>query len=149
VADWDQFDYAFTCPPGIDGDLTLGYEKVLNQVRTECAGLDMSTAAVLRVSVLVGWYIKHMHTSRRPYGEDSGYSTPAMEKNAVQAWSVVAAEHDAYVQQLRSKARNTTSVVPTEDVANMVKTVLSKVTDPAQRADLQDKFIEEMERVGI
>jgi hypothetical protein len=149
VADWDQFDYAFTCPPGLDEDLQLGYKQMLEQYRAECAGLDMSTVAILRVGTLASQYVRHLNTSRKPYGSPEGFVNPAMEKNSWLAWLNAAREHDEYVTKLRSRQQAQGNVVPAETVSAIVVNVLSRITDAALRARLQDQFVEEMERAGI
>jgi hypothetical protein len=149
VADWDQFDYAFQCPAGVDEDLTVGYEKMLASYRGECSGLDMSSSAVLRIASLCASYIRHLNTARRPYGDTAGYSTPAMEKNAWQAWLSAAKEHDEYVTRLRARVRDSGNLVPASAISDMVVTVLTRLTDPTLRAKLQDEFISEMEKAGI
>jgi hypothetical protein len=149
VADWDQFDYAFQCPAGVDEDLAVGYEKMLVQYRQECGGLELSSSAILRVASLCSGYIRHLNNSRRPYGEPGGYANPAMEKNAWLAWLNAAKEHDEYVTRLRVKVRDGGNLVPAQTVSDMVVTVLTRLTDPALRARLQDEFVSEMDKAGI
>ena len=149
MADWDQFDYAFQCPRGMDDDLAVGYEKMLAQYRAECAGLNMSASAILRVATLASQYIRHLNNSRRPYGNTDGYSNPAMEKNAWLAWLNAAKEHDEYVTRARSKVREGGNLVPAEAVSDMVVGVLGRINDPLMRSRLQDEFVDAMEKAGI
>ena len=149
MADWDQFDYAFTCPTGMDADLVVGYEKMLAQYRAECAGLNMSASAILRVATLASQYIRHLNNSRRPYGSGEGYTNPAMEKNAWLAWMNAAKEHDEYVTRARLKVREGGNLVPAEAVSDMVVAVLTRLNDPVLRARLQDEFVDAMEKAGI
>lgn len=146
---WEKFDTAFTCPVGVDDDLVTFHEKLLAEYRQECSGLDMSTSAVLRVAMLIGMYIKHLNNSRRAYGCPDGYATPAMQKNAEQAWQAAAREHDDYVGALRARTGASGNLVPSDAVTEAVVTALSRVSDVRLRAQIQDQIATEFEKAGI
>lgn len=143
MADWDKFDYAFTCPSSVkDEDLRLGFEKALAELRRECAGSGMSTAMILRSSVMLGWHIKHMQTSRAPYKDDQGYQHPGQEKDAVLALTSVMKDHD----DIRLRTRAKSGLAP-EQVRDVFLDVLAEVDDPRLRALLQDKLADALAAV--
>ena len=142
AANWDKFDALFTCPGSVtDADRRTGYEEFYATAKRECEGLDMSAAQIMRTSVMLGWFFKHQQTSRTGYGDKNGYQHPGQEKDAILAWEAVAKTWD----DVRSKAKLTsagaTGMSPAQ-VRDVVMGVLAAVDDPAQRALLQDRFVE-------
>lgn len=149
MANWDEFDYAFTCPAEVDDDLHVGYEKLLAQYRAECAGLDMSASALLRVATLVSDTIKYLHMSRLAFGCPDGYANPAQRKNDRKALDDLGRGHDEYLQQLRTRTSASGNLVPAEAVNEAVLTVLGRISDARLRAQLQDQIVQEFEKAGI
>jgi hypothetical protein len=142
AANWDKFDALFTCPASVtDADLRTGYEEFYVTAKRECEGLDMSSAQIMRTSVMLGWFFKHQQTSRTGYGDKNGYQHPGQEKDAILAWEAVAKTWD----DVRSKAKlasNGTSGMSPGEVRDVFMVVLAGVDDPATRAMLQDRFVE-------
>jgi hypothetical protein len=140
MADWDKFDGLFTCPASVDdADLRTGYEEFYATARRECEGLDMSSAQIMRTSVMLGWFFKHQQTSRRGYGTEDGYQHPGQEKDAILAWEQIAKTWDDV--RLKSRRADPGGLAP-EKVRDVFVSVLAAVDDPALRAVLQDKFVE-------
>lgn len=142
AANWDKFDALFTCPASVtDADLRTGYEEFYVTAKRECEGLDMSSAQIMRTSVMLGWFFKHQQTSRTGYGDKNGYQHPGQEKDAILAWEAVAKTWD----DVRSKAKlasNGAAGMSAGQVRDVFMTVLAAVDDPAIRALLQDRFVE-------
>lgn len=139
-SDWDKYDALFTCPASVtDEDLRAGYEEFYATARTECDGLDMSAAQVMRTSIMLNWFFKHQATSRKGYGTDEGYQHPGQEKDAILAWEAIAKTWDDV--RLKSRARDVGGLAP-EKVRDIFLAVLGEVDSPALRAVLQDKFVE-------
>lgn len=142
-ADWTKFDALFTCPASVkDGDLRTGYEEFYATARSECEGLDMSAAQIMRTSVMLNWFFKHQQTSRKGYGEDDGYQHPGQEKDAILAWEQIAKTWDDVRMKSRPKAADGLSP---EQVRDIFLRVLGGVDDPAVRAVLQDRFVEALQ----
>lgn len=140
AANWDKFDALFTCPASVtDADLRTGYEEFYVTAKRECEGLDMSSAQIMRTSVMLGWFFKHQQTSRKGYGTDDGYQHPGQEKDAILAWEQIAKTWDDV--RLKSRPRDGGGLAP-ERVRDVFLAVLGEVREPGLRAVLQDKFVE-------
>jgi len=140
AADWDKFDGLFTCPQSVvDKDLRSGYEEFYATARKECEDRVMSSAQIMRTSVMLNWFFKHQQTSRRGYGTDEGYQHPGQEKDAILAWEQIAKTWDDV--RLKSRPVEAGGMAP-EKVRDVFLVVLREVDDPALRAILQDKFVE-------
>jgi hypothetical protein len=139
VTDWSKFDALFHCPDAvIDQDLRDSYQQLYVQAKTECEGLDMSSAQIMRTSVMLAWYYKHLQTSRVTYGDKGGYQHPGQEKDALLAWEQIARGWDDVRQRSKPRADG----LSPEKVRDVFVTVLAEVDEPALRALLQDKFVE-------
>jgi len=140
VTDWTKFDALFHCPDAVtDDDLRDSYQQLYVQAKTECEGLDMSSAQIMRTSVMLAWYYKHLQTSRVTYGDKGGYQHPGQEKDALLAWEQIARGWDDVRQ--RSKPRGEGGLAP-ERVRDVFLAVLAEIDDAGLRALLQDKFVE-------
>jgi len=140
AADWDKFDGLFTCPQSVvDKDLRSGYEEFYATARAECEDRVMSSAQIMRTSVMLNWFFKHQQTSRRGYGTDEGYQHPGQEKDAILAWEQIAKTWDDV--RLKSRPVEAGGLQP-EKVRDVFLVVLREVDDPELRAVLQDKFVE-------
>jgi hypothetical protein len=139
MTDWAKFDALFTCPTSVtDADLRLGYEEFYATCKHECEGLDMSSAQIMRTSVMLNWFFKHQQTSRCGYGDKDGYQHPGQEKDAILAWEHVARGWD----DIRTKSRPQVSGLSPEKVRDVFVAVLAQIDDPELRAVLQDSFVE-------
>ena len=139
MTDWAKFDALFACPASVtDQDLRTGYEEFYVRAKAECEGLDMSSAQIMRTSIMLGWYFKHLQTSRLGYGDKGGYQHPGQEKDAILAWEQIARGWD----DTRSKSRPRTEGLAPQTVRDIFLAVLGEVDDPGLRALLQDKFVE-------
>lgn len=139
MTDWSKFDALFTCPDAVkDRDLRDSYEQLYARAKDECEGLDMSSAQIMRTSVMLAWYYKHLQTSRVTYGDKGGYQHPGQEKDALLAWEQIARGWDDVRQ--RSKPRSD-GLAP-ERIRDVFVAVLAEVEDPGLRAVLQDRFVE-------
>jgi hypothetical protein len=141
VSDWSEFDTLFVCPSSVtDADLRTAYEQMYASAKSGQAGLDLSAAQIMRTSVMLGWYFKHLQTSRHGYGDKNGYQHPGQEKDAILAWEHVARGWD----EIRTKSRPAASSggLAPEKVRDIFLAVLAQVDDPAMRAVLQDSFVE-------
>jgi hypothetical protein len=137
--DWAKFDALFACPASVkDEDLRVGYEEFYVKAKAECEGLDMSSAQIMRTSVMLGWYFKHLQTSRIGYGEPGGYVHPGQEKDAILAWEQIARGWD----DARQKSRPRIEGLAPAQVRDIFLAVLGEVDEPGLRALLQDKFVE-------
>jgi len=140
AADWDKFDGLFTCPQSVvDKDLRSGYEEFYATARAECEDRVMSSAQIMRTSVMLNWFFKHQQTSLRGYGRDEGYQHPGQEKDAILAWEQIAKTWDDV--RLKSRPVEAGGLQP-EKVRDVFLVVLREVDDPELRAVLQDKFVE-------
>jgi hypothetical protein len=139
-ADWDKFDALFACPASVtDADLRTSYEQMYLSAKRGCEGLDLSAAQIMRTSVMLGWYFKHMQTSRVGYGDKGGYQHPGQEKDALLAWEQIANHWD----DVRRKAQpSAAGGLSPETVRDVFLKVLAKVDDSGLRAELQDRFVE-------
>jgi hypothetical protein len=140
MADWTKFDNLFTCPAAVtDQDLRTAYEELYTAAKRECEGLDLSSAQIMRTSVMLGWYFKHQQTSRVAYGDKAGYQHPGQEKDALLAWESIARSWD----EVRRKAQPVTGGgLSPEAVRDIFVHVLGQVDDASLRARLQDSFVE-------
>jgi hypothetical protein len=140
AADWTKFDNLFTCPASVtDDDLKISYEELYATAKRECEGLDLSSAQIMRTSVMLGWYFKHQQTSRVAYGDKGGYQHPGQEKDALLAWESIARSWD----EVRRKAQPVAGGGLTPEVVRDIFVhVLGQVEDAGLRARLQDSFVE-------
>jgi hypothetical protein len=138
---WTKFDSLFACPSSVtDEDLRAAFAEMYAAAKKGCEGLDLSAAQIMRTSVMLGWYFKHQQTSRVTYGDKGGYVHPGQEKDAILAWEAVANHWD----EVRRKAQPSSSGLSPETVRDVFVSVLASVEDPALRAALQDRFVEEL-----
>lgn len=143
MADWDKFDALFTCPASVtDADLRTGYEEFYATAKAECEGLEMSSAQIMRTSVMLNWFFKHQQTSRTGYGDKAGYQHPGQEKDAILAWEQVAKTWDDQRLKAQARAAVAPSGMSPEQVRDVFVSVLGEIDDPALRAVLQDRFVE-------
>lgn len=150
MANWDNFDFAFTCPESVTDDaLRVGYEKMLAEVRKESENHELSVGQIIRAETMIKWYIKHQQTSKYHYGEDHGYQHPGQEKDAMLALQGVTRDYDEILLKARSKAPVVQQGVPEEAVREALVTVLRSVEDPALRRALQARFVSEFEKLGV
>jgi hypothetical protein len=144
VTDWTKFDALFTCPEAVtDQDLRDSYQQLYVQAKEECEGLEMSSAQIMRTSVMLAWYYKHQQTSRVGYGDKGGYQHPGQEKDALLAWEQIARGWD----DVRTKSRPRADGLPPEKVRDIFLAVLGEIDEPGLRAVLQDKFVEALSAV--
>lgn len=148
ATDWTDLDFAFKRSDAVtDTDLVVGYEALLARMRTEAQGLDISTAQILRGSIVIGWFVKHQQTSRRLYGDQGAYAHPGQEKDAIIAWEAIAKDWDDILHKSRSRGA-VASGVPVEVVRDAIVGVLKDLA-PEERAALQSKFADAFERIGV
>ena len=146
--DWTDLDFAFARPESVtDEDLVAGYEALLKRLRDEAEGLDISTAQILRGSIVIGWFVKHQQTSRRLYGDKGAYAHPGQEKDAIMSWREVAKDWDDVLRRAK-QALAAVNGIPVEAVKDAIVTVLEKV-DEQSRIILQAEFAEAFEKLGV
>jgi hypothetical protein len=146
--DWTDLDFAFARPESVtDEDLVTGYEALLARLRAEAEGLDVSTAQILRGSIVIGWFIKHQQTTRKLYGDAGAYAHPGQEKDAIMAWEQVAKDWDDVLRKAKLTMLNR-DVVPLPIVKAAIIKVLENVSAD-QRAELQSQFADAFENIGV
>jgi hypothetical protein len=146
--DWTDLDFAFARPESVtDEDLVTGYEALLARLRAEAEGLDVSTAQILRGSIVIGWFIKHQQTTRKLYGDAGAYAHPGQEKDAIMAWEQVAKDWDDVLRKAKLTMLNR-DVVPLPIVKAAIIRVLENVS-AEQRAELQSQFADAFENIGV
>jgi hypothetical protein len=146
--DWSDLDFAFARPESVtDQDLITGYEALLKRLRDEAEGLDISTAQILRGSIVIGWFVKHQQTSRKLYGDQGAYAHPGQEKDAIMSWREVARDWDEVLRRAK-QALATTNGIPVEAVKQAIIGVLEKVDEDA-RIILQAEFADAFEKLGV
>jgi hypothetical protein len=146
--DWSDLDFAFARPESVtDKDLVTGYESLLKRLRDEAEGLDISTAQILRGSIVIGWFVKHQQTSRRLYGDPGAYAHPGQEKDAIMSWREVAKDWDEVLRKAKA-ALAAVNGIPVEAVQAAIIGVLEKV-DEETRVVLQAEFADAFEKLGV
>jgi hypothetical protein len=139
-ADWTKFDSLFACPASVtDRDLRDSYEEMYSSAKRGLEGLDISAAQIMRTSVMLGWYYKHLQTSRVGYGDKGGYQHPGQEKDALLAWEQIANHWDDV--RRKSQPAGATGMSPGQ-VRDVFVAVLAGVEDAGLRAELQDRFVD-------
>lgn len=146
--DWSDLDFAFARPESVtDKDLVTGYESLLSRLRAEAEGLDISTAQILRGSIVIGWFVKHQQTSRKLYGDAGAYAHPGQEKDAIMSWREVAKDWDEVLRRAK-QALAASNGVPVDQVKAAIISVLEKV-DEDSRVILQAEFADAFEKLGV
>lgn len=150
MSKWDQFDFAFNCPSSVtDESLRMGYQHAYAEVRAECEGLDLPVGFIIRASSMLDLFIKHQQNKGKGYGEDSGYLSPAQEKDAINALQAIAKDYDELLIKSRPKDLAAAKGVPEEAIREALVAVLRRIDDPEQRVKLQMQFVHEFEKLGV
>lgn len=151
ATDWQDLDVFFNCPASVeDADLRAGYESLYSRVRREVAEVSgsISTAQLVRASIMIGWTVKHAQTSRRPFSEAGGYVHPGQEKDAIMSLEAVLKDWDDIMHKARMRPAQEPGVPP-----DMVKEIIVTVLRDVEPSELRDKLMGKMasafEQVGI
>jgi len=147
VADFEDLDWAFSCPVSVtDEDLRGGYEVLVARFRAEGEHLPLNTAFQLQIERTITAYIKVKQAERREYGAAGGFADPRQEK-----------DFNAFVRDmlhevsdmLRKNHPNADKELLLAEVKEVILGVMRGIPDTGVRDDLARRFAVAFERSGL
>jgi hypothetical protein len=136
IVEWADLDELFACPSSIkDEKLRELYQALYARMTRELQAVELTTAQVIQGSLMIGWTVKHLQTSRRDYGDKTGYQHASQEKDAIMALEGILKDWNDVIIKLRAQRDRGKTGVPVEVLQEVLGTVLSRL-DPAVRAPI-------------
>lgn len=126
--DWTDLDELFTCPASVtDQKLRDLYQSLYDRVRRELETVELSTAQLIQGSLMMGWTVKHLQTSRKKYQSADGYQHPGQEKDAILALEGILRDWNDTMHKARVHRDRTRQGVPVEVIQQVLAQALSKL----------------------
>lgn len=146
MADWTNLDRAFQLPDTVtDAKLRELYEFLRERLRAEAEGTDLSIMQILQGERSIGLYIRGRQAEQAAYGEAGGFAHLSQEKDYWSAWDAAASRFTELVR--KGKMTPVAGGLTPQQVRDVFMAVLATVSDPAMRAELQDKFADALSGV--
>lgn len=147
MADFEDLDWAFTCPASVtDEDLRGGYEVLVARFRSEGEHLPLNTAFQLVIERAITTYIKHKFSERREYGDTGGFADPRQEKDSN---ALVRDMLHEVSDMLRKNHPNADRELVLAEVKEIILGVMRGLSDTSVRDDLARRFAVAFERSGF
>jgi hypothetical protein len=125
---WDDLDELFSCPAVItDQKLRDLYQALYARVTNELETVELSTAQLIQGSLMMGWTVKHLNTSRKKYQAADGYRDPGQEKDAIMALEGILRDWNDTMHKARVHRDRTRVGVPVEVIQEVLAQALSKL----------------------
>lgn len=131
--DWSDLDTLFSCPDSVtDEKLRELYEVLVARLRTEMTTIEPNTGQLIQASLMTGWAVKHMSTSKAVYGEKSGYQHPGQEKDAILALEAIIRDWNDNLLKSRIARDRVTQGIPVKVVQEVLAGALSGLDQEAR-----------------
>lgn len=148
MPDYADLDTLFSCPVD-DEDLVALYEALRQRLLKETEAIEVSTASLIRGSLLLNWTVKHQRTTRLQYADIGGYANPGQEKDAIMALESILKDWDDIMLKSRPKDSSVEIKRLIEDVKAALSSVIGALEDEEQRVTLMAKFAKAFAQIGI
>jgi hypothetical protein len=126
--DWSDLDALFSCPESItDPELRKLYEALYVRVTKELDNIEVSTGQIIQASLMTGWTVKHLQTSRQKYATEQGYSHPGQEKEAILALQNLLRDWNDIMLKARNQRDRGTHGVPVHVLQEVLATALGSL----------------------
>lgn len=139
TSEWTDLDELFSCPASItDPKLRELYEALFARVKRELDAVDLTTGQIIQASLMTGWTVKHMQTTRKAYGDKTGYQHPGQEKDAVIALESLLRDWNDAILKARAQRDRGRVGVPVEVLQQVLAHALSKLPAEARAPIVSD-----------
>lgn len=147
MANFEDLDWAFTCPETVtDDDLRAGYEVLVHRFRAEGEHLPLNTAFQLKIERVINYYIKVKFAERRRYKTQGGFEHAGQEKDAnVQLNAML----DGVSEMLKRHHPNADRELVLVQVKDVILQALRELPDAGVRDDLARRFAVKFEQAGF
>lgn len=142
MEDWSDLDELFSCPASVtDPKLKQLYEALYARLKKELESIgfaQVSTAQLIQGSLMTGWTVKHLQTSRKQYQDKQGYQHPGQEKDAVMSLESILRDWNDVMLKARALHDKTPQGIPVEVVQEALAGALSSLDQEVRIPILSD-----------
>lgn len=126
--DWTDLDELFSCPASVTDEKLRGlYEALYARVKAELNSIELTTGQLIQASLMTGWTVKHLQTTRRQYSDKNGYQHPGQEKDAIMALESIIRDWNDTILKARSQRDRGLQGIPVEVVQQALAQALAKL----------------------
>jgi hypothetical protein len=147
VANFEDLDWAFTCPASVtDDDLRAGYEVLVARFRREGDHLPLNTAFQLLIERTVNAYVKVKQVERKKYKAAGGFEHPGQEKDFNVFVMGMLREVNETLRKNHPTADRELTLTQVKDV---ILAVMRDIPEREVRDDLSRRFATAFEQSGL
>lgn len=144
MANFEDLDWAFTCPESVTADdLRGGYVILTERFRREGEHLPLNTAWQLLIERTVTAYVKVKQAERIAYGEPGGFQSPSQEKDYNAYLNSLLREVNDVLRKHHPDADRELTLAKVKEV---ILGVMRDIPDAGTRDDLARRFASAFER---